>query len=193
MNTNIEKCFGLSNLEGAHEPAIKNATQVINYWLESLPVRRLVFYPHRYPLWRRGKLSYGRYPRLPWPTGGSWDGMWSTATREGRTGEKKSGSPLRQIVRIGPVGLCCKALYSRGPQSINARSAWAPTRHNSRESSGICDAPIVYAVRIVPMAAPPRIEALRRPPRGQWRGMRQKCGTPQSWRASITEHWTWQC
>ena len=97
---------------------------------------RIVFYPHRYPLWRRGKLSYGRYPRwLPWTTG-----------EEG--GAKKSGGPLRQIVRTGLVCLCCDALYSRGPQSINARLAWAQTRHNSRESIGIRDALIMYAVRI---------------------------------------------
>ena len=57
---------------------------------------------------------------------------------------KKSGGPLRQIVRTGLVCLCCDALYSRGPQSINARSVWAQTRHNSRESIGI-----MYAVRIV--------------------------------------------
>ena len=77
------------------------------------------------------------------------DGMWSTATRGGgREGRKKSGGPLQQIVRTSPVWLCCKALYSRGPRSINARSAWAPTRHNSRESSGIRDVFIMYALRI---------------------------------------------
>ena len=63
-------------------------------------------------------------------------------------GAKKSGGPLRQIVRTGLVCLCCKALYSRGPQSINARWVWAQTRHNSWESSGIRDARIMYAVRI---------------------------------------------
>ena len=62
--------------------------------------------------------------------------------------EKKSGGPLRQTVRTGLVCLCCDALYSRGPQSINARSVWAQTRHNSRESIGIRDALIMYAVRI---------------------------------------------
>ena len=51
-------------------------------------------------------------------------------------------------MRTGLVRLCCKALYSRGPQSINARSVWAQTRHNSRESIGIRDALIMYAVRI---------------------------------------------
>ena len=64
-------------------------------------------------------------------------------------GAKKSGGPLRQIVRTGLVCLCCDALYSRGPQSINARLVWAQTRHNSRESIGIRDALIMYAVRIV--------------------------------------------
>ena len=64
-------------------------------------------------------------------------------------GAIKSGGPLRQIVRTGPVWLCCKALYSRGHQSINARSAWAPTRHRSRESSGIRDPLIMYVLHLV--------------------------------------------
>ena len=64
-------------------------------------------------------------------------------------GAKKSGDPLGQIVRTGFVGLCRKELYSGGPQSTNARSTWAPTRHNSRESSRSRDAPNMYAVRIV--------------------------------------------
>ena len=62
-------------------------------------------------------------------------------------GAKKSGGP-RQIVQTGFVCLCCDALYSRGLHSINARSVGAQARHTSRESIGIRDALIMYAVRI---------------------------------------------
>ena len=63
-------------------------------------------------------------------------------------GAKKYGGPLWKIVRTGLVCVVTR-LYSRRPQSINARSVWAQTRHNSRESIGILDALIMYAVRIV--------------------------------------------
>ena len=67
--------------------------------------------------------------------------------------EKKSGGEVRQIVRTGLGCLCCKALYSRGPQSINARSVSAQRGHNSRESIGIRNTLIMYAVRIVMKAS----------------------------------------